>query len=57
MSELPMKKIIAGIIFAILAFALSTVTPSIEIAWVSAFLVLTIYLFAFEVVSVDIARY
>jgi len=55
MSELPLKKIIAGIIFATLAFALSTVTPSIEIAWVSAFLVLTIYLFAFEVVSVDVA--
>lgn len=55
MSELPLKKIVAGIIFAILAIALSTVTPTIEIAWVSAFLTLTIYLFAFEVVSVDVA--
>ena len=50
-----LKKIVAGIFFAILALALSTVTPSIEIAWVTAFLVLTIYLFAFEVVGVDVA--
>jgi len=49
------KKIFAGIIFAISAYALSTVTPSIEIAWVSGFLLLTIYLFAFEVVGVDVA--
>ncbi len=52
---LPMKKIVAGIIFAIIALALSTVTPSIEVAWVTAVLVLTIYLFAFEVVDVDVA--
>ncbi|MDH5711345.1 MAG: SLC13 family permease [Gammaproteobacteria bacterium] len=52
---LPMKKIIAGVIFAVLALWLSTVTPTIEIAWVSAVLVLTIYLFAFEVVGVDVA--
>jgi di/tricarboxylate transporter len=53
--SLPVKKIVAGIIFAILAYALSTVSPSIEVAWVSAVLVLTIYLFAFEVVDVDVA--
>lgn len=52
---LPVKKIVAGVIFAILAYALSTVTPSIEIAWVSVVLLLTIYLFAFEVVGVDVA--
>jgi len=52
---LPVKKIVAGIIFAILAYALSTVTPTIEVAWVTAVLVLTIYLFAFEVVDVDVA--
>ena len=52
---LPLKKIVAGIIFAIIAYTLSTVTPTIEIAWVSAVLVLTIYLFAFEVVDVDVA--
>ncbi|MCH8177604.1 MAG: SLC13 family permease, partial [Proteobacteria bacterium] len=32
---------------------MSLVAPSIEIAWVSALLILTIYLFSFEVVSVD----
>jgi di/tricarboxylate transporter len=31
------------------------VVPSIEIAWVTAVLMLTIYLFAFEVVDVDVA--
>ena len=54
-TTLPIKKIIAGVIFAALALWLSTVTPTIEIAWVSAVLVLTIYLFAFEVVGVDVA--
>jgi len=52
---LPVKKIVAGIVFVIIAFALSTVTPSIEVAWVTAVLVLTIYLFAFEIVDVDVA--
>ncbi|MCH7881597.1 MAG: SLC13 family permease [Proteobacteria bacterium] len=32
---------------------MSLVAPSIEIAWVSALLILTIYLFSFEVVSID----
>ncbi len=49
------KQIIAAVIFTALALYLSTVVPSVEIAWVSAILVLTIYLFAFEVVSVDVA--
>ncbi len=54
-SPLPLKKIIAGIVFALLAYALSFQTPSIEIAWVSTLLLLTIYLFAFEIVDVDVA--
>jgi di/tricarboxylate transporter len=37
------------------AFYLSTLVPTVEIAWVTAILLLTIYLFAFEVVSVDLA--
>ena len=32
---------------------MAQVVPSIEIAWVSALLILTIYLFSFEIVSVD----
>lgn len=53
--SLSIKKILAGVIFAVIAYALSTVAPSVEIAWVTAVLVLTIYLFAFEIVGVDIA--
>lgn len=52
---LAIKKVLAGVIFAIIAYAISTIAPSVEIAWVSAVLVLTIYLFAFEIVGVDIA--
>ena len=50
-----LKQLVAGVMFALLALYLSTVVPSIEIAWVSAILLLTIYLFAFEVVGVDVA--
>ena len=49
------KQIIAATLFSGLALFLFTIVPSIEIAWVSAILVLTIYLFAFEVVGVDVA--
>ncbi|TNF33331.1 MAG: SLC13 family permease [Gammaproteobacteria bacterium] len=34
---------------------MASIVPSIEIAWVTAILLLTIYLFAFEVVGVDVA--
>ncbi len=53
--SLPMKKIIAGVLFVLGALLLTTVTPSIQVAWVTALLMLTIYLFAFEVVGVDVA--
>ncbi|MEJ2214505.1 MAG: SLC13 family permease [Gammaproteobacteria bacterium] len=49
------KQLIAAIAFTLLAIYLASVVPTIEIAWVSAILVLTIYLFAFEVVGVDVA--
>ena len=49
------KRLIAGVAFVILAAYLAAVVPSIEIAWVSAILLLTIYLFAFEIVDVDVA--
>ncbi len=49
------KQIIAAVIFTALALFLASVVPTVEIAWVSAILVLTIYLFAFEIVSVDVA--
>ena len=49
------KQLIAAVIFGALAIYLASVVPTVEIAWVSAILVLTIYLFAFEVVGVDVA--
>jgi di/tricarboxylate transporter len=51
----PLKQLIATAVFVALALFLANVVPTIEIAWVSAILVLTIYLFAFEVVGVDVA--
>ncbi|QEP43234.1 SLC13 family permease [Ectothiorhodospiraceae bacterium BW-2] len=49
------KQAVAAVIFALVAIWLTTLVPSVEIAWVSAILLLTIYLFAFEVVGVDVA--
>ncbi len=49
------KQLVAALIFAALAVGLATVVPSIQIAWVGAILLLTVYLFAFEVVGVDVA--
>lgn len=49
------KQLIAGFVFAAAAVLVSQVVPSVEIAWVSAILLFTIYLFAFEVVGVDVA--
>jgi di/tricarboxylate transporter len=46
---------IAAIAFAGAASGVAMLTPSREIAFVCAFLLLTIYLFAFEVVAVDVA--
>ena len=50
-----LKQIIAAIIFIKIAIVASQYVPTIEVAWVSAILLLTIYLFAFEVVPVDVA--
>ncbi len=49
------KQLVAAGLFALLAVWMSTVVPSIEVAWVTAILLLTVYLFAFEVVGVDVA--
>jgi len=49
------KTIIAAVLFAALALYLAELVPSTEIAWVMAILLLTIYLFAFEIVPVDVA--
>ncbi|MDH5485092.1 MAG: SLC13 family permease, partial [Gammaproteobacteria bacterium] len=46
---------IAAGLFFITAIYMSFIVPSIEIAWVTGVLLLTIYMFAFEVVGVDVA--
>ena len=52
---LTLPRLVAAVLFAAFGFWLSRVVPTIEIAWVSAFLLLTIYLFVFEIVEVDVA--
>ena len=49
------KQWIAAGLFALVALYLATVVPTVQIAWVAGILLLTIYLFAFEVVGVDVA--
>jgi len=49
------KQWIAAGIFLLAALYVSSVVPTIEIAWVSGVLFLTIYLFVFEIVGVDVA--
>ena len=53
--KLTTKQLVAAAVFLGLAVFLATVVPSVEIAWVTGILILTIYLFAFEIVSVDVA--
>lgn len=49
------KTDIAAVFFAVIGIYLAGVVPSVEVAWVMGFLLLTIFLFAFEVVTVDVA--
>ncbi|MBK1717534.1 SLC13 family permease [Thiocystis violacea] len=49
------KTDLAAALFAAFAIYLAGIVPTTEIAWVSAFLLLTVFLFAFEVVGVDVA--
>ncbi len=54
-SRFSIKQMVAAAVFLAIALGLATVVPSIEVAWVTGILILTIYLFAFEVVGVDVA--
>lgn len=49
------KNIVSLGVFSLLALYLAWISPSITIAWVVAILVLTIYLFVFEIVDIDVA--
>ncbi len=51
----PLQYLTSAGLFVLVALYLASVVPTIEIAWVGAILLLTIYLFAFEVVGVDVA--
>jgi len=50
-----LKRLISAIVFISLGVYLANIVPSIQIAWVVAILLLTIYLFVFEIVGVDVA--
>jgi di/tricarboxylate transporter len=55
LARIPTKNLVAGVIFFLFAIGVAMVVPTVEIAWVCAILLLTIYLFAFEIVGVDVA--
>lgn len=44
-----------GIVFLLLGAWVISYTPTVEIAWIIGLLMLTIFLFAFEVVAIDVA--
>jgi hypothetical protein len=54
-SALYIKKIVAAIVVTLFALFTASTVPSPEIALVCAILLLTVYLFAFEIVGVDVA--
>lgn len=49
------KRLIGAVVFLGAGILLIGVVPTIEIAWVSSILLLTIYLFVFEIFEVDVA--
>ncbi len=53
--KLNTRQWMAAAVFVVAAIYMASIVPTIEIAWVCAILALTIYLFAFEVVGVDVA--
>lgn len=55
LSSQTVKRLVAAIVFVLLGLYVMSIVPSTEIAWVCAILLLTIYLFSFEIVPVDVA--
>jgi di/tricarboxylate transporter len=55
MPKLPTKTLIAAALFVVFGAWMASVVPSPEIAVVMGILLLTVFLFAFEVVGVDVA--
>ena len=52
-SKQTIKRAVAAIIFVVIGVVLSNVVPTTEVAWVTSILLLTIFLFAFEIIPVD----
>lgn len=50
-----LKRILGALIFIFIGIELTGAVPSSEIAWVTCILLLTIYLFVYEIVEVDVA--
>ena len=55
MPKLPPKTLFAALVFFLFGIWIASVVPSPEIAMVMGILLLTVFLFAFEVVGVDVA--
>ncbi len=51
----PLMRLIVAVAFVLVGIVTVSAVPTIEIAWVSVILLLTIYLFALEIVGVDVA--
>ena len=45
------KNSITALAFILVGFSIVQITPSIDLVWVSGFLLLTVFVFAFELVS------
>ncbi len=46
---------IAAVAFMFVGWSLASIAPSIEIAWVLSLLLLTVFLFSFEIIAIDVA--
>jgi len=46
---------IAALVFLVFGWSLAAIAPSVEIAWVLSLLLLTVFLFAFEIIPIDVA--
>lgn len=55
MPKLPTKTLIAAVLFILFGSWIASVVPTLEIAVAMSILLLTVFLFAFEVVGVDVA--
>ncbi len=55
MPKIPKKTLVAALIFLLAGLLAASVVPNVEIAVVLGILLLTVFLFAFEVVGVDVA--